>query len=304
MRNYDNLMNQNFLIGIPTRARMHLIHKKMGTWKYFLREPWNRVPYPLYAFVRESEADEYGEVLQDTYVKIIVVPDSLNIAQKRNEIYEYAANIGKTHVFILNDDVELFFRKESLSSKYTSKFDELMESDTVTKMLLESILLCGEQYPITGFPLKQASNNAKYMFEKNKQIIHLQCYHISTLKKEKITHCGMGVTGMSDRWVQLSLLCRGYRTITNCRYAIGDAGTGQPGGCTVVRTPALVTEAAEAVKRNFPDVVELKIKDNGKWDIPRKDCTIYLKKYLKEGEAPSIPFSEGLEMLKKGGMEF
>ena len=197
----------------------------------------------------------------------------------------------------------MYFRKESLSSKYTNKYDELMELGTVDKMLLESILMCGETYPITGFPLKQASNNAKYAFEKNKQIIHIQCYHIPTLLKEDVHHDGMGVVGMSDRWVQLSLHKKGYRTLTNCRYAIGDAGTGQPGGCTVFRTAELVSEAAKAIHRNFPQVVELKIKDNGIWDVPRWDCTIYLKKYLDEGELKYVPLEEALQVLREGGME-
>jgi hypothetical protein len=178
-----------------------------------------------------------------------------------------------------------------------------MANGILDKMLLESILMCCERYPITGFPLKQGSQGAKYWFEKNKQIIHMQCYHIPTLKKENILHCGMGVVGMSDRWVQLSLLKLGYRTMTNCRYAVGDAGTGKPGGCTVFRTADLVSEAARTLHRHFPEVVELKQKNNGIWDVERTDCTIYLKKLLDQDELPYVGTETGLERLRDGGMD-
>lgn len=303
MNNYDNLMRQNFMIGVPTRGRVHRVEAITGIWKYFLRGERAGIEYPLYAFVREDEEVEYRQAFQGTYVQLVVVPNTINIAEKRNFIYEYGAKLGKTHVFIINDDVDMYFRKESLTSKYTNKYDEVIENGIVDKMLLESILMCNEQYPITGFPLKQASQGAKYSFEKNKQIIHIQCYHVPTLKKEGIQHDGMGVCGMSDRWVQLSLLYKGYRTITNCRYAVGDAGTGQAGGCTIFRTAELVSEAATAVHKNFPEVVELKTKTNGIWDVARLDCTIYLKKLLKQEELPYIPLEEGLEILRKGGMK-
>jgi len=296
---YSLLKDENYMIGIPTRARTHLIDKKVGVWKYFLREPFNKKEFPVVAFVRESEREMYREALKGTYVEIVVVSDEINIATKRNLIYKHARTCGKEHVFIVNDDVDFYFRKEELSSKYTNKYDELMEKKVVEKIFLECIYLCNSKFPISGLPLKQGSQDAKYWFEKNRQIIHLQCYHVPTLEKEEIEHDGMGVCGMSDRWVQLSLHERGYRTVSNFRYAVGDMGTGRPGGCTEFRTPELVTEAARAVKERFPEVTQLKRKANGVWDTPRIDCTIRLKKYLEEGEQPFIPSVPLLDKWKR-----
>jgi hypothetical protein len=292
MTAYEQLQTKNYMIGIPSRGRTHLIEKKQGVWKYFLKEAHIK-EYPIYVFTRNCECEEYKNCLEKyPWIKIISVPDEIDIATKRNEIYKYADSKGMEYVFIVNDDIDLFFRKEELSSKYTNKFEELMSKNIVEKMLLESVLLCNEEYPITGFPLKLASFALKYTFEKNKQVIHLQCYHVPTLKKEGIQHNGMGVTGMSDRWVQLSLLKLGYKSLANCRYAVSDAGIGQRGGCTEIRTAELVTEAARALRKNFPEVVELKLKNNGKWNTERIDCTIRLKKYLGKGELPYISKEE------------
>jgi hypothetical protein len=256
-------------------------------------------------FVREDEEAMYREALSNTTMHhvIAVVPNDTSISTKRHLIFDRAAREGKEHVFILDDDSLFFYRDETMASKYCGRYEDIMLRDTISSILIECILSCDEQYPITGLPLKQSSNNAKYAFEKNKQMIHFQCYHVPTLLKENIRHDGLGVHGMSDRWVQLSLLSRGYRSLTNCRYAIDDMGTGKPGGSTLWRTVDTVNLAANTLYAKFPNVVALTTKENGLWNELRTECRIHLKEFLSDDEEIFVSLDEMRNKFEKEGLK-
>jgi len=302
---YDELMKKNFIICIPSRKRTHLIEKEIGIWKYFLRKNLKEVYYPLILFVREEEIDLYQQklLLKKSKITLYKVPNNFSIADKRNAMLDYAKELKKDYLFIIDDDIDFYYREESLSSKYTNKYETLMEKDTVNKILLESVLLCNENYPAIGLPLKQGSQGRKYTFEKNVPIIRFVCYHVPTLIKENLKLNGLGTIFMSDRYIQMELVNRGYRTLTNCRYAIGDMGTGYKGGCSVTRNPEDQEKAARALKAKFPDYIELKLKSNGVWNEERIDCNLKLKVYLKEDELKYIPIEEGLKILKEERIE-
>lgn len=291
---YDRLKNFNYMIGIPSRGRSFMIEKRTGVWKYF-----KEYSYPISIFIREEEVLDYGKVLTGRVPKFDLVSCSngINIAEKRQEILNKAIKENKTHLFIIDDDINFYYREESLSSKYSNKMEEINSRDTVNKCLLECIALCNEEYPIVGLPLKQGSQAKKYTFELNSQIIHFACYHIPTLIKESIKVTELGTPFMSDRYVQLSLLNKGYRSITNCRYAIGDYGTGYRGGCSITRNVLLQEDAARKLLVAFPGYVELRHKENGVWNNPRLDCKIHWKKFLKKGFLQFIPKEKVLKII-------
>ena len=298
---YDDLSCYNYMIGIPSRNRGFMIDKKIGVWKYFAK---TKHYYPIYLMVRDSEFKSYsGSIrgVQNEQFSCFVkkTPNSFNISQKREELLSLAINRRVEYLFIIDDDVDFYFREESLSSKYTNRYKDLMEKDTVNKILYESIMLCNEDYPIIGLPLKQGSQGRKYTFEKNVPVIRFVCYHVPTLIKEEIRVTGLSTTFMSDRYVQLKLLSKGYRSLTNCRYAIGDLGTGYRGGSSETRTVGLQNEAARKLCKKFPKHVKLKIKENGLWNEKRLDCKIDWKGFLNKDEIKHIPKEE---VFKKYGI--
>lgn len=294
---YDLLKKQSYMIGVPSRDRSFMIGKKTGVWKYLSED------YPLCLVVRESEAQGYHVALTTEFsvgcVKLVM--DDATIAVKRNGLIEEAIRRGVDHLFILDDDVALYFRDENLSSKYTSRAEDFERMEAFDRILYECICLCNEKYPIVGLPLKQGSFNLLYTFPKNIPIIRFVCYHIPTLKKEGIKATGLNTTFMSDRFVHLSLLQKGYMGLSNCRWCVGDPGTGYRGGCSITRTVNLQEEAAKLLTQAFPEAVTLKMKENGLWSERRLDCSIKWKHYLPEGEQGWIPLQEGLDMIRSKG---
>ena len=301
---YNKLSRYNYMIGVPSRKREFMIKKKTGIWKYFTKD--KSFSYNLYLIVREAESKKYYDKLLDITEQnekfscsITPVLNGDNISQKRQVLLDIAIKYNYVHLFIIDDDIDFYFREEKLSSKYTNRYQDLMEKDVVNKILYESMKLCNEKYPIVGLPLKQGSQNRKYTFEKNVPVIRFVCYHVPTLVREKIDITGLNTTFMSDRYVQLELLSRGYRSITNCRYAIGDLGTGYKGGCSETRTVELQEEAANKLYKKFPKHVKLKIKENGLWNEKRWDCRINWKGFLNKDEMKYIPKEE---VFKKYGI--
>lgn len=294
---YKELSKQNYMIGIPSREREFMIEKKTGIWKYFTK---SSTSYNLNLIVRERESKKYYDCINEIYEEynsnficnITSVPDNYNIAQKRQGLLSIAIRQCKDYLFIIDDDIDFYYREENLSSKYTNKFQSLMEQNVVDKILLESIKLCNEKYPIVGLPLKQGSQSKKYTFEKNCPIIRFVCYYVPILIEEDISITGLRTDFMSDRYVQLELLFRRYRSLTNCRYAIGDLGTGYKGGCSETRTVEKQEEASKKLCKRFPDYVSLRIKENGLWNEKRLDCKIEWKKFLNKNELKYIPKEE------------
>lgn len=275
----------NYIIGVPSRQRSDMVANKKGIWKYF--EPTNE---KIKVFIREEELEEYNKYLP--LERLRLVNNDINIAQKRSAIYEYAKENGFEHLFIIDDDVDFYQRDESLSSKYTNRKELLDQMDTVNNVIKESLQLCGPEFPLVGLPIKQGSHTRKYMFEKNCPIIRFVCYHMPTLISEDVKVTGLGEVFMSDRYVQLYMMDKGYSTLTNCRYAIGDLGTNYRGGCSETRTVILQSQAARALRKRFPQNVQLKVKSDGLWTEQRLDCQIFWKRFLDKEELRYLPMEK------------
>ena len=296
MSTYDLLKKENYMIGVPSRERTHLIEKKTGVWKYLTKN------YPVHLAVRYSEFQTYTSILSFSdyheQVTVLMVNDICSIAEKRQSLLQEAIDRKVEHLFIMDDDIALYFRDEDLSSKYTSRKEDFDRLEAFDRILYECMALCCETYPIVGLPLKQGSFNLRYMFPKNIPIIRFVCYHVPTLVKEGIECTGLGTTFMSDRYVHLSLLEKGYASLSNCRWCVGDPGTGYKGGCSETRTVDLQEEAARKLVARFPDKVSLKYKENGLWNERRLDCDIKWKAYLQPDELKHLPHEVGMERLR------
>jgi len=307
---YRNLEKNNYIICIPSRGRSHFINKRQGVWKYLFNPPFDKYNYPLHLFVTKDEEEVYKNSIDNidsTYSKFILiytVDKNMSIADKRQYMYSVAVDLDKEFLFIIDDDIVLYMRDETVSSNYRSKFDVVKHKDIWNRVLLESICLCNPKYPITGLPLKQSSNSAKYTFEKNKQLLHMQCYHVPTIIKESINHNDLGTMFMSDRYIQMEMMSRGYNTLANYRFCIDDTGTNTKGGCSITRNPKEQSDSAIELHKRFPGIVKLKTKYDGHWREPRLDCNIFLKKFLKKDEEHFLPKEIGFELLNNGGINY
>jgi hypothetical protein len=291
------LDKENYMIGIPSRGRERLLQKRLGVWKHI--DP-KKEDYPTVLIVREEETNSY----RDTgYMgELIRTSNDSTIANKRDELIQYAIKKDKKYLIMIDDDATMYYREENLSSKYTCLHEKFVKDDCFNKMLLESISLCDEEYPVTGFPIKQGSQGIKCMFSKNRPMHVFVCFHVPTLAKEGIRADGLEAPFMEDRYVLLSLLKKGYKSLSNARFCVGDYGTAYRGGSSLTRNIDNQSETAKKLQKVFPESVELKWKENGTWNERRLDCAIDYRYYLKEGETNFIEAKEGLEKLKSKGV--
>jgi hypothetical protein len=248
--------------------------------------------HPVYLFIREEELKNYSPHYKG---QIVTTINDTDIAKTRQQILEMAIDMDMAYFFMMDDDITISFRDEDLSSKYASRMETVIEKDIINKLLLECLQICSAEYPIVGLPLRQGSFSKKYMFEKNSMIIRFVCFHVPTLKKEGIRCDGLDDGVMEDYYVQLSLLNKGYRSLTNNRYAIDDPGTGYKGGCNATRTLEVQASSAKKLYALFPNHVELKMKTGGIWKEERLDCSIKWKAFLDKGELTYIPSEEASE---------
>lgn len=285
---------KNTIICIPSRSRTDLILKNSGTWKY-IREYDGRV----YLFVRLREFANYREVLIKTSldnVEVMLVKDEVNIAQKRDEMLKFASIMNSEYLVMMDDDLTFSKRNEDISSKYET-CKSLRED--FKQILFESTTLCSNEYPLVGFPARFGAQGRKYMFEKNSPMLYFACYHIPTLVEHNLNFTGLNTAFGEDAYMQLSLLRKGYRSLTNCRFAVGDRSApryieegGNSGGCHDYRTLQLKEESAIRLSEEFPESVKVQRKENGSLINVRS-----LNYYLNKGELKYIPKEEVLPLL-------
>lgn len=280
---FERVRDKNYLICIPTRGRSDLIRKGGGVYRYIS----NPQDYNLRFFVRRCEELNYsGQEI--TKGRLHFVDDDFTIADKREAMLRHCIDNSIEYLFIIDDDVVFYHRNEDLRSKYECRLESVVKNYTFDKILLESTNICSEKYPAVGLPLKMGSNGRKYTLEKNSPIIRFVCYHVPTLARLGLKMNGMKTPFMSDRYAQLFLLSRGFRSITNCRYAIDETSRASVGGCHLTRTTELQSKSALELKSIFPETVSLKFKSNGPVAYRRIDCSMKLKTLLEEGEEPFI----------------
>jgi len=279
----DNLEGISYRIVIPSRARSGMLRDNRGVWKYVDKDK-----HFLQVYVREEEYDDYGG--DNSPVPLIRVDNEYSTLEKRKFALVSAHRDGIEFLVFLDDDIVVGFRKEEWPSKYCNKKEEVLSNEVFDKMLVESIGLCCGSIPLVGFPMRQVGFvlSGDNPFYKTQPIIRFACYHTPTMIREGLHEKDLGAPYMCDRFFQLSLLDKGYMTITNARYSVDDSGTGALGGCQVTRTVDLQNKSAMNLRERFPSRIELKTKSNGSWIGPRWDCKIKWSSFLQKTESKNL----------------
>jgi len=274
---------KSWMIGVASRGRSDFLNlPRKGTWRYFSPNHNH-----LRLFLRESEVEFYVSASIDP-IRIISVPDDTMIADKRQRILKYANDKGFEYLFMADDDLLLDHRRQDDKTKFRANY----EVPGKTEEMIETCLrICGPKYPIVHPRIRFHADTAKYRYEKNSPAIRFTCLHVPTFFKEGIQANGLGERFMFDRYLQNSILSRGYVTIALGQFCVGDYGTGKKGGCEEIRDPATHSASAKAMVRLFPNV-RLKAKNNGSWAETRYDCIQYLKRYISKGELNYVPKEE------------
>ena len=286
------------LIIFPSRQRAE---KLLVTYKSF----FEGLPdvYEIVALVREEEVGVYQKVLKDTQIEISYMPNNYSIADKRNTALKIATSLGYEKVFIVDDDVKLYLRRES----DPAHFENIKENYTAVYQVLNKLeSVCTLDTPIVGL-VNRAMAQEKVGFDwiVNEPIIRLCCYNVEHFERENIRPNELGVKFMSDRYAQLSVIEKGYYTLSYNNAVVDDSGTGALGGCAVTRSAEEQTKAAKAMWERFKDYCEPRIKETGRWTEKRVDLTIRWKRDIPRGMArisdkDALRVSRGARLTEEG----
>jgi len=224
-------------------------------------------------FIRREEYKDYLDVANkfDVNLECVDVPKESYLALTRDIMLDYAIKKKYSYYIMLDDDIRFAIRP-NLDNKYYDQTKEIFE-----KMIKEVISICDNEYPITGITTRQFSNNLNTRYRENAKIIQLMCMHISTISKDRIYFNALDLSCMSDYYFVLSYLKKGYKNKIITIYTRDDKMQTE-GGCSIYRTPKMVSNSAVKLYKAFPDCVTLAYKNTGTWKEERIDVKMQWKK--------------------------
>jgi len=260
---------KNYLIGIHSYKRGDWLLKYVNS----LTVMSENIISNTKIFIRREEYENYLDVANKFNVNLecIDVAKESYLALTRDIMLDYAIKKDYTHYIMLDDDIRFAIRPY-LSGVYRTSTKETFE-----KMINEVIAICDNEYPITGIVARQFSNNFNMLYRENQRIIQLMCIHIPTIKKDRVYFNALNLSCMSDYYFVLSYLKKGYKNKVITMYTRDDKMQTE-GGCSVYRTPKMVSNSAIKLYRAFPDCVTLAYKNTGTWKEERIDVKMQWKK--------------------------
>jgi hypothetical protein len=254
---------------ITSRKRAH----KCLTLKHIPKDWLDRT----YLVVYEEEYYDY----KDIHDKIVAVPfRPFGLSYKRQWLLE---NNMISNFFVLLDDDLRFVKKNPEDRTRLVK----CEPEDISAMfgLIQSKL--EEGYAHVGISPRLMNNRFVGTAREATKMLHVLAYNREILVKEEFRFDGFRF--MSDYYMTLQLLTKGYRNYVTYEYAADAADSNAPGGCAVYRTAEGLEETAEGMAKTFPDFVEVELKwtdrawkgvSEGGW---RKDVKIQWKKAYDHG---------------------
>lgn len=256
------------LIFIPTLARA----SKQTTWASLppaLRERTTLVV---------SEGDEsYAR----TGLPTVVCPHR-GIGRVRQWILDYCLAMGEPKVLMLDDDLVFAQRRPDNPALFRNADDnEILRAVNDVEVQLGA-------YAHMSIAPREGGNRRPEAYIVNTRMLRALAYRVDTLHEENIRFDQMEF--MEDFYVSLSLLTRGYQSLTVNYMVQNQNGSNLPGGCSTTRTMERQAEAAVALNAAFPQFVSVVTKKTASaWQgQERKDVTVQWKRAY-ESATPRAP---------------
>lgn len=268
-------MQRKVLVAIATYKRANL-YPASGIFRYLPYIPEN---FHVNLFIKNlpSEIDSYGSI---PYEQCAI--DYNYLSELRQTIIKYAIDNTYSHLILIDDDVSFAFKDINRYSLCPMANNVSM----IDLMFKDLVHYCGAQvYPITHPHIRFGSHENLDTFLLNRKAIRCVCYSVPVLSYLELDTDPVlfDIKNMSDYYIQLKVLEKGYKSLCLNSYTVDDNGTGTVGGCSEYRTPELQTTSAEILSATFRHV-KLRKKESGYFDKPYYDVTINWSKYLKESK--------------------
>jgi len=125
-------------------------------------------------------------------------------------------------------------------------------------------------------------------------MIRLIMVRIQTYAEHNIRTDSIPTETMSDRWLYLQFILRGWKSVMINQYVVDDQGTNVKGGCSLWRNVEHQNSAAIFFYNRFKeyDWIKLRTKTSGEWKEKRLDVTIRWSRFLATDEKPYYTVKE------------
>jgi len=218
--------------------------------------------------IQQRETHQYSHYHQQ---ELIALPKEIEqLSDTRQWILENFSG----HVCLLDDDLTFATRR---TDNPTLFYPSSKESISQMLRVIDASL---DKYAHVGIAAREGANRNTEKHRFNTRVMRLLAYDMDVLRKLGVRFNRL--TCMSDFDMTLQLLRAGYPNILLNRWCQNQYGSNATGGCSAYRTPKVLAESAEGLKRLHPDFVTVVEKTTkGAWGGgTRKDVRIQWKKAL------------------------
>lgn len=196
--------------------------------------------------VYKEEIAEYQDA--NPGASFLVVPPHVDkdIASKRRYIMARATD---NKVLMFDDDLDFAQRRSDEPTKFLP-----CDPDSISRML-DMVDLAMDSFAHGGIAAREGGNRYTESLLYNYRAMRGIFFRRDILHQEGVTIHG---DVMCDFYTTLSLLTRRRPNVIINGWVTNQKGSGATGGCSVYRTPARQTKAAEALAASFPRYVKLR----------------------------------------------
>lgn len=256
------------LIAIPSRGRAN----KQTTFQSLLPSIRNST-FICVPFDEQSAYEHIGAEL------LVTPPEIKGIGPTRQWLLDYAHAQKEDKILMLDDDLVFAIRRHDDPTKFNTCTDQDIEA------LFADIEFQLDSYPHVSVGAREGGNRRTEKYCDNTRTLRALSYRVDALREYNIRFDTAEF--MEDFTVSLELLTRG-QTIRSINWMVQNQnGSNLAGGCSIYRTMERQAEAALALKKRFPNFVNVvtKVTKTAWGGQERTDVIIAWKKAYAYGLA-------------------
>lgn len=218
-----------------------------------------------YMVVREEEVEDY---IKNGFgaCRFITIPSKyIKMKEAKNErpflwadtmdfILEQAIRDNVEHAVICDDDLMFYKLSEKTGSLVKMTHDDWPD-------LIRYLKTADARTPLKAVGFRGFANAKTSIVNVDSPVNGFFCFYMPVIEDKHFRFCSTQALHMADRHMVLNLLCNGFHTETTQRFVFNTV-MDTKGGCSVNRSPQDHSRSALMLAKQYPSVVELKIKTN------------------------------------------
>lgn len=211
----------------------------------------------------------------------------MNIGETRDWILDFATKRGDRFIMMMDDDFKIQKRRDDdCTPSGVPKITDATPAEVDEAFAWVEATL--KEVPHCSFGARSLSPDVKGDYKEPMKMLWSLAYDLKVVNAIGARFCkGMKQPStMEDYNITLQLLTKGYPNRVSLVWRMGGAQANSKGGCSTWRTTPIQTASAHALKKLFPEFVDLRKKKEWQgMEQGMMDVTIQWVKALKAGKA-------------------